>query len=73
MKVLVITLGLLLIAAVVVIIRQKEKNDVQNEFINLCTQRLKDLDKEIETLKSRAKMLAEGNRADNKGEFQGHH
>ena len=73
MKVLVITLGLLLIAAVVVIIRQKEKNDVQNEFINLCTQRLKDLDKEIETLKSRTKMLAEDNRADNKGEFQGHH
>ncbi len=66
---LIIILVLLLIAAVMMIFHQKEKNDVQREFINLYVQKLKDLESENAALKIDTGKLIEKD----KGEFQGHH
>lgn len=73
MNVLTIILGILLIAAVVVIIYQKGRNDVLKEFVNLCTSRIKDVERENERLKSRVESLSAKTKDGGNEEFQGHH
>lgn len=73
MKVLFIIMVLLLIAAVWVIFHQREKSDVQREFLNLSLQRIKDLEKENTSLKQQVESLCKSNQprpADK--DFQGH-
>lgn len=73
MKVLFIITALLLIAAVWVIFRQKERSDVQKEFLNLSLQRTKDLEKENDSLKRQVECLCKKSQPKpaDKG-FQGH-
>lgn len=75
MNVLSIILGILLIAAVVVIGYQKGRNDVLKDFLNLCISRIKDLEKENSSLEKQVDKLSSkiipGDK--NGEEFQGHH
>lgn len=73
MKVLIIIIGLLLIAAVWVIFRQNEISNVQKEFLNLLLQRIKDLEEENVHLKQRVESLGKANQPESTdNDYQGH-
>ena len=73
MKVLIIIIGLLLIAAIWVIFRQNERSDVQKEFLNLSLQRIKDLEEENVHLKQQVESLGKANQPESTdNDYQGH-
>ncbi len=73
MKVLVIIMVLLLIAAIWVIFRQNERSDVQKEFLNLSLQHIKDLEEENVHLKQQVESLGKANQPESTDkDYQGH-
>lgn len=73
MKVTLIILGLLLLAATLLIIQQKKRSNVQKEFINLCIQRIKDLNIDVESLKQQLETRHQVNQLpEDDKTFQGH-
>lgn len=74
MKVTLIILGLLLTAAIVLIIQQKKISNVQKEFINLCVQRIKDLNSDVASLKQQLEIQHQDDDWSSKDDktYQGH-